>query len=92
MLEWNLPPIRFSNVGGSRFYLSWARTSLFATNLTTNLDNDLIKLEAQSYGIQIDFRFTMMSRLNMTLSTGYAKGYGSGSFTDDEWMVSLKIL
>jgi len=92
MLEWNLPPIRFRNVGGSRFYLSWARTALFASHLTTNLDNDLIKLEAQSYGIQIDFRFTVMSRLNMTLSTGYAKGYGSGSFTDDEWMVSLKIL
>jgi hypothetical protein len=91
-LEWNLPPIRFSNLGGSRFYLSWARTALFATNLTTNLDNDLIKLETQSYGIQIDFRFTVMSRLNMTLSTGYAKGYGNNSFTDDEWMVSLKIL
>jgi len=92
MLEWNLPPIRFRRVGGSRVYLSWARTSLFASNLTTNLDDSAIKLETQSYGIQIDFRFTVMSRLDMTLSTGYAKAYGNNSFTDDEWMISLKIL
>jgi len=92
MLEWNLPPVRFRNVGGSRFYLSWARTSLFATNLTTNLDDSLLKLETQSYGIQIDFQFTVMSRRKMTLSTGYAKAYGNNSFTDDEWMISLKIM
>ncbi len=92
MLEWNLPPIRFRNVGGSRFYLSWARTAIFASNLTTNLDNSLIKLDTQSYGVQIDFRFTVMSRLNMTLSTGYAKAFGNNSFNDDEWMISLKIL
>jgi hypothetical protein len=92
MLEWTLPPIRFKNVGGPSFYLTWVRTALFASNLTTNLDNDLIKLDTQSYGIQIDFRFTLLSRLNMTLSTGYAKAYGNNSFTDDEWMVSLKIL
>ncbi len=92
MLEWNLPPVRFKRVGTSRFYLSWARTALFASNLTTNLDNSLIQLETQSYGIQIDFRFTVMSRLDMTLSTGYAKAYGNNSFSDDEWMISLKIL
>jgi hypothetical protein len=92
MLEWNLPPMRFRNVGGSKFYLSWARTALFASNLITNLDNSQIRLDTQSYGIQIDLRFTVMSRLNMTLSTGYAKAFGNNSFNDDEWMVSLKIL
>jgi len=92
MLEWNLPPIRFRNVGGSKFYLSWVRPAVFASYLTTNLDSSVIQLEAQSYGIQIDFRFTVLSRLDMTLSTGYAKAHGSGSFTDDEWLVSLKIL
>jgi len=92
MLEWNLPPIRFRRVGTPNFYLSWARTSLFASNLTTNLDDSAIKLDTQSYGIQIDFQFTVMSRLKMTLSTGYAKAYGNNSFTDDEWMISLKIL
>ena len=92
MLEWNLPPVRFKRAGGSKFYLSWARPAIFAANLITNFDDSLIRQEAQSYGIQIDFRFTVLSRLDMTLSTGYAKGYGDDSFTDDEWMVSLKIL
>ncbi len=91
-LEWNLPPVRFKRVGKPNFYLSWARPALFASYLTTNLDSTVIQQEAQSYGIQIDFRFTLMSRLNMTLSTGYAKAYGNNSFTDEEWMVSLKIM
>jgi hypothetical protein len=72
--------------------LSWARTALFATYLTTNLDDSALRQDAHNFGIQIDFRFTVMSRLDMTLSTGYAKGYGNGSFNDDEWMISLKIM
>ena len=92
MLEWNLPPMRFRNIGTSRFYLSWARTSLFASYLTTNLDSTVIQQNTNNYGIQIDFQFTVMSRLKMMLSAGYAKAYGNDSFTDDEWMVSLKIL
>ena len=92
MLEWNLPPIRFKRVGTPSFYLSWARPALFATVLSTNLDDSAIQLDTHNYGIQIDFRFTVLSRLDMTLSTGYAKAYGDNSFTDDEWMVSLKIM
>ena len=92
MLEWNLPPIRFKRVGTPSFYLSWARPALFATVLSTNLDDSAIQLDTHNYGIQIDFQFTVLSRLDMTLSTGYAKGYGNNSFTDDEWMVSLKIM
>lgn len=93
MLEWNLPPVRFKNVGGSRFYLSWARPALFVSTLTTNLDDSAIKQEAQSAGFQVDFRFTILSRLDMTLSLGYAKGFGSSPIEDDEeYMASLKIL
>lgn len=93
MLEWNLPPMRFKNVGGSKFYLSWARPTLFLSSLTTNLDNSAIRQEVQSAGLQIDFRFTILSRMDMTVSAGYARGFGS-SLTDDdeEFMVSLKIL
>lgn len=93
MLEWNLPPVRFENVGGSKFYLSWARTALFATNLTTDLDDGSIRQELQSAGLQIDFRFTILSRMDMTVSAGYARGFGSSLTADDEeFMVSLKIL
>ena len=65
---------------------------MFASGLVTNLDDSSTKIEAESYGIQIDFQFTVMSRFEMTLSTGYAKGYGEGDFTDEEFMVSLKIM
>jgi hypothetical protein len=93
MLEWNLPPIRFSKVGTPDFYLTWARPSIFYKSLTTNFDNSAIRDEVNSAGIQIDFRFTFMSRMKMTLSLGYAKGFGNSSvLDDDEFMASLKIL
>jgi hypothetical protein len=92
MLEWNLPPIRFRRAGSSNFYLSWARPALFASALVTNIDRSELKANARNIGMQIDFHFTIMSRLDMTLSTGYAKGYGDGDFTDDEFMISLKIM
>ena len=93
MLEWSLPPIRFRNVGGSKFYLSWARTALFVSALTTNFDDSSLRQEASSAGLQIDFQFTLLSRLEMTLSLGYAKGFGNSSILDDdEFMASLKIL
>jgi hypothetical protein len=92
MLEWNLPPWRFSRVGTPSYYLSYARPALFVSSLTTNLDDSALKVEAASAGAQIDFQFTINSRYDMTLSFGYAVGYLEGSRNDDEFMVSLKIL
>lgn len=93
MLEWNLPPVRFASVGTPGFYLTWARPSVFASSLVTNLDDSLTRQEVTNAGIQVDFRFTILSRLDMTLSLGYAEGFGSDSILDDEeFMVSLKIL
>jgi len=92
-VEWNLPPIRFRRAGGPRFYLSWARPALFATTLTTNSDDSLLRRSINSIGAQIDFRFTVLSRLDMTLSMGYAVGSGDDVIgSPDEFMVSLKIL
>jgi len=93
MIEWNLPPVRFSDVGGSRFFLSWARPALFATTLVTNSDDSALKRNVSSIGAQVDFQFTIMSRLGMTLSMGYAVGFGDNVIgSPDEFMVSLKIL
>ena len=93
MIEWNLPPLRFDRVGTKSLYLSWARPALFVSSLTTNLDESAFKQEAQSAGFQVDFRFTWLSRMDMTLSLGYAKGFGSSPIEDDEeFMASLKIL
>lgn len=93
MLEWNLPPLRFERVGTPGFYLSWARPALFASALTTNLDDSALRQSVSSAGLQVDFRFTILSRMDMTLSAGYARGFGSSLIPDDEeFMLSLKIL
>jgi hypothetical protein len=93
MLEWNLPPVRFRNVGGDRFYLSWARPAIFATTLVTNSDSNALQRNVSSVGAQIDFRFTVLSQLNMTFSMGYAVGFGDSIVgSPDEFMLSLKIL
>ena len=86
------PPIRFSRVGTSNFYASWARPAIFASSLTTNLDDSALRQEATNVGAQLDFRFTVKSRYSLTFSIGYAVGYLEGSRFDEEFMVSLKIL
>ena len=92
MLEWNLPPIHFKRAGTPNFYLSWIRPAIFASSLVSNLDDDAIRTRAENIGLQIDLQFTLMSRFELTLSTGYAKGWGEGDFEDDEFMISLKIM
>jgi hypothetical protein len=93
MIEWNLPPVRFRNVGGDRFYLSWARPAIFATTLVTNSDSNALQRNVSSVGAQIDFRFTVLSTLDMTISMGYAVGFGDNIVgSPDEFMLSLKIL
>ena len=93
MLEFNLPPVRFRNAGGSRFYLSWARPALFAGTLVTNSDDSALRRNVSTAGIQIDFQFTVLSQLSMMLSMGYAVGFGDDvAGSPDEFMVSLKIM
>lgn len=93
MLEWNLPPVRFRNVGGDRFYLSWARPAIFATTLITNFDSSSLQRNVSSVGAQLDFRFTVLSNLDMTVSIGYAVGFGDSIVgSPDEFMLSLKIM
>ena len=92
MIEWNLPPIRFRNAGTPGFYASWIRPSVFTSALVTNMDDGKIRNSYRNVGTQLDFRFNMLSRLNMTLSTGYAYAFGYSQHKHDEFMVSLKIL
>jgi hypothetical protein len=92
LLEWNLPPLRFEHLGWPGFYITWARTSLFTTGLVTDLEENGLRRERGNVGAQIDFRFTVLSRLEMTLSLGYATAFEGGSPNSDEYMISLKIL
>lgn len=92
MLEWNLPPLRFRRLGTPSFYATWLRPAVFATVLATNLDDSSLRRTLGNVGGQLDLRFTLLSRLDMTLSAGYAVAFEDGFKPHDEVMVSLKVL
>ena len=92
MLEWNLPPMRFRRAGTPGFYATWARPALFATTLVTNMDDSALRRTVTNAGAQIDFRMGVLSRLDLTLSVGYAAAFESGQPARHEGMVSLKVL
>ena len=89
--EWNLPPIRFESVGTPGFFLSWVRPAIFVAGLIADPGEDFERTFT-SVGFQLDLQFTVVHRLPMTLSLGYAAGFRKGTKQDDEIMLSLKIL
>jgi hypothetical protein len=89
--EWNLPPIRFESVGTPGFFLSWVRPAIFAATMVTD-PGESFERTFSSIGFQLDLHFTLVHRLPMTLSVGYAAGYQDSTKLDDEIMLSLKIL
>jgi hypothetical protein len=91
VLEFNLPPIRFDDVGSPGFYLSSARTSLFGGILAVD-PGAQGSYALEDAGFQMDWNFSIAVRLPMTLSIGDAIGIRSGRVERNEVMVSLKIL
>jgi len=85
-------PLRFTRLGTPGFYVTWARPALFATGIVTNLDAGAPRRSLADAGGQVDLRFTMLSRLSMTLSVGYAVAFEKHRRDRDELMVSLKVL
>lgn len=92
LLEWNLPPARFRRVGWPSFYATWASTSLFVGGLVTNPDDEPTRRTLRNVGAQMDFRLTLMSNIDLTVSLGYAVAFESGLPSRDEVMASLTIL
>jgi len=92
IVEWNLPPVRFKSVGIPSFYLNDLRPALFAGAMVTDIRDDPYQEVYTSFGFQVDLQFTVVHRLPMTLSFGFARGFTGGTKTDDEFMFSLKIL
>jgi hypothetical protein len=92
VLELNLPPVRFEEVGSPGFFLGWARPALFVGALTARPADGSERRTVYDAGAQVDLRFKVLSRRDMTLSFGYAAGFEHGRKLDDEWMLSLKIL
>ena len=92
MVEWNLPPLRFRGAGTPSFYLTWLRPAVFASVIVTNADESALRRTITNAGGQIDLRLGMLSRLDLTLSAGYAAAFESGQATRHQGMLSLKIL
>jgi hypothetical protein len=93
-LEWNLPPIRFEEIGTPAYYLGSIRTALFGGAMwadpTSSSGNEHVLEDA---GIQLDLNFTVDVNLPMTFSVGYAHGFGDSAFHGrEEILASLKIL
>ena len=91
MAEWNLPPIRFREVGQPSLFLSHIRPALFVGALVAD-PGEPFERTVTTAGMQVDLAFTLAHRLPMTFSLAYAAGFENGDRQDDEWMVSLKIL
>ena len=92
MVEWNLPPVRFRSAGNPGLYVTWARPALFASGIVTDMDASSLRRTVGDVGGQIDFRLAVLSRLDMTLSVGYALAFEDGVRPHDEFMASLKLL
>ncbi|HEY4644293.1 MAG TPA: hypothetical protein VIH68_06210, partial [Bacteroidota bacterium] len=89
--EWTLPPIRFRQFGAPSFYLTWSRLALFSSGVVTNLDREQVRRSVYNAGAQMDFRLVLFSRLDATLSLGYAAAAQKDQRFTDEFMFSLKI-
>ena len=90
--RWNLPPWRFRRAGTPGFYATWARPAVFVTGLATNLDAEAARRTAVSVGGQLDFRLSLISTLDLTVSVGGAVALEDGYGPRREAMFSLKIL
>jgi len=92
LVEWNLPPAVFEDVGKPSLYLTWLRPSVFVAGLWTEPGYGAAGKNYASAGTQIDLRFTILHWYDMTLSLGYAVGYQDSRRAGTEWMISLKIM
>ncbi len=92
VVEWNLPPVRFRRAGKPGFYASWARPSIFVGGLATNVDARDVRRVVTDAGAQIDFRFGLLSTLELTVSAGAAVAFEDGDAPRKEAMLSVKIL
>ena len=92
MAEWNLPPLRFSDIGFTSLFLNYARTSLFSTAIITNIDSKEYQRSLLDFGAQVDFRFILLYNLKMDFSAGYAVALEKNKRYTHELMFSLKIL
>ena len=90
-VEWNMPPVRFADVGVPSFYLGTLTSAVFGGVLEGDPGAHAAST-SEDLGFQVDLNFTVVLRLPMTFSVGYAHGFSDTVKSRDEIMASLKIL
>lgn len=90
LLEWDLTPLHFRNLGSTKLYSNWARLALFTGGLASNPAGDDRAGYADA-GAQIDLRLVFFSQVKSTFSTGFAAAHDRPGHTATEFMFSLKI-
>ena len=91
VLKWRLPPARFRRLGAPNLYCTWAGAVLFGGAMLTNLGSDT-ETTTVNLGGQVDFKIVLFTNLSATFSLGYARAWGDGRSSSDEYMISLKIM
>ena len=89
--EWNLPPVRFAEIGTPAFFLSYVRPAVFAGGMLTRAP-DGSSHRYYDAGAQLDLNFTVALRLPMVFSVGAAHGWEDGHSRKTELLASLKVL
>ncbi len=91
MVEWNLPPQRFRQLGTTYLYCNWARLSLFSGVLGGNLGSSAARRISGNAGMQMDLKVVISSYLNTTFSVGGAVAQTRNGRRTQELMISLKL-
>jgi hypothetical protein len=82
-------------VGGLSTNFDHPDADVWSQNTTTGVwtpASTKIEQNLADAGLQMDLRFTWLSRLDMTLSFGYAAAFESGYAPRNEAMISLKVM
>jgi len=90
LVEWDLTPLHFRNLGSTKLYSNWARLVLFTGGLVTDpAGND--RTGYADAGAQIDLRTVIFSQVKSTFSSGFAMAHDRTGHIGTEFMFSLKI-
>jgi hypothetical protein len=92
LLEWNLGSFSVEPIGTPSFHVLRLQPAVFATGLWTDVASSDFRKRRANVGAQMDLHFSVLHWYGMTLSAGYAAGFGDGRRSGGEWMISLKIL
>jgi len=92
LVEWNLPPKHFRQLGTTYLYCNWARLTLFSGVIGGNLASPGNRQFFADAGMQLDFKVVISSYLNTTFSVGGAAAEDRNGHRSQELMISLKLL